>query len=193
MTRPSIPPSHPAPPRPGAPPGPSTPTPRGTPPGPGRRALMKGAGWAAPALVVSSVAPALAASPPDVIDVGAFQVRGSCGVLGLIGPGFDITAGERPLPAGTTITVTGSGIANIGVFSATGGAADISVLSGRTRVATLTQPLPAAARLQLRTTLSLGLAYRLNAELQLPSGYGPGIGAVPAGSLESTLLFCSAS
>ncbi|WP_345600490.1 hypothetical protein, partial [Thermocatellispora tengchongensis] len=60
-------------------------------------------------------APAASASVDT--DLGAFGINGSCGVLGVQGPGFLLTAGSVPLPVGTIFLVTGSGVANIGVFS----------------------------------------------------------------------------
>lgn len=130
---------------------------------------------------------------PVSVDVGSYSLNGTCGILGLIGPGFTLTAGPTtPLPAGTTVTVNGSGIANIGVFSVTGGTANVNVLSGTSRQITLTSAVPAGATIAFRTTLSISVAFTLNATTALPAGY-TATGAKTAGSVNSTLILCSAT
>jgi hypothetical protein len=127
------------------------------------------------------------------VDVGAFALRGSCGTLGVLGPGFTLQAGPTtPLPVGTTVTITGSGVANIGVFSVSGGTADVAVLSNTSRQITLTAALPAGATIAFRTTLSISVAFGLNAVATLPTGYS-GSGAKTAGNVSSTLILCSAN
>lgn len=128
----------------------------------------------------------------SIIEVGAYHLDGSCGVLGVLGPGFTLTAGSAPLPVGTTVTITGSGVANIGVFSVTGGTASVSVLSPTSRQVTLTSALPAGAVIAFRTTLSISVAFTLNGSTTLPNGYA-GTGGKPAGSVSSTLILCSAT
>ena len=154
-----------------------------------RRTVVKGAAWSVPVIAAAVATPLAAASE---VDLGAFSTSGDCGVLGLIGPGFTLTAGPEPLPIGTTITITGSGIANIGVFSITGGLASVSVLSGTSRLITLTSALPAGATLAARTTLSISVAFTLNDVVALPTGY-VATGAKTAGSVSSTLILCSAT
>jgi hypothetical protein len=155
-----------------------------------RRSLLRAGVWALPAVTVSATAPAFAAASADL---GAFRLMGSCGVLGLVSPGFTLTAGPAALPVGTVITVTGTGIANIGVFGVTGGAtANVNVLSPTTRVITLTSPLPGASRIELRTTLSITVAFTLTAVVTLPSGY-TAVGAKTNAAVTSTLILCSAS
>ena len=127
------------------------------------------------------------------VDVGAYHINGTCGILGVQGPGFLLTAGPTtPLPVGTTILVNASGIANSGVFSVTGGTASVTVLSATSRLITLTAPLPAGQTLTMRTTLSISVAFTLNATTTLPTGY-IGTGGKPAGSVNSTLVLCSAN
>ncbi|HVJ62020.1 MAG TPA: Ig-like domain-containing protein [Tahibacter sp.] len=126
------------------------------------------------------------------IDVGAYHINGSCGTLGLLGPGFTLTAGSAPLPVGTTVTITGSGVPNIGVFSVTGGTANVAVLSGTARQITLTSALPAGATMAFRTTLSITVAFTLSGVTSLPAGY-VATGAKPTGSVSSTLILCSAT
>ncbi|CAH0214083.1 hypothetical protein SRABI76_02340 [Microbacterium oxydans] len=156
-----------------------------------RRAVVKGAAWSVPVIAAAVATPLAAAS--GVVDVGAFSLAGSCGVLGVLGPGFTITAGAtQPLPTGTTITITGSGVANIGVFSITGGTANVNVLSATSRQITLTAPLAAGATLAVRTTLSISVAFTLNAAATLPTGFS-GTGAKTSGSVNSTLILCSAT
>ncbi|WP_435743082.1 hypothetical protein [Microbacterium sp. PMB16] len=155
-----------------------------------RRTVVKGAAWSVPVIAAAVATPLAAAS---TVDVGAFSVDGTCGVLGLLGPGFLITAGPTtPLPVGTTINITGGGIANIGVFSVTGGTANVNVLSPTSATIVLTAPLAAGAQLAARTTLSISVAFTLNAAATLPAGY-TGTGGKPAGSVSSTLILCSAT
>ncbi|AZS37430.1 hypothetical protein CVS47_02066 [Microbacterium lemovicicum] len=154
-----------------------------------RRTLVKGAAWAAPAIALAVAAPAASAS---TVDVGPFTLRGNCGTLGLIGPGFLLQAGTAPLPVGTTVLISGSGVANIGVFSVSGGTATVSVLSGTSRQITLTSEVPAGATIAFRTTLSISVAFQLNGVATLPSGY-VGTGAKTAANVSSTLILCSAN
>lgn len=154
-----------------------------------RRTIMKGAAWSVPVIAAAVATPMAAASG----DAGDFQLNGTCGVLGVLGPGFTLTAGAVALPAGTTINITGSGIANIGVFSITGGLADVSVLSPTSRSIVLTAPLAAGATISARTTLSISVAFTLSAVAEPPTGYTAGAGAKTTGGVSSTLVLCSAS
>ena len=156
-----------------------------------RRAVIRNTAWAVPAIAAAVAAPLASASTTADIDVGAYVNLGTCGVLGVLGPGFTLTASPTaPLPVDTTITIIGSGIGNIGTFGASGGTASITTLSGTARQAVLTAPLPAGATLALRTTLSISVAFTLNAVVSLPNGYR-GTGAKPAASVSSTLILCS--
>ncbi|MCS5716785.1 hypothetical protein N1027_01395 [Herbiconiux sp. CPCC 205763] len=156
-----------------------------------RRTIMKGAAWSIPVIALAVATPAAAASGDT--DLGAYHLNGSCGTLGLLGPGFTLTAGPtEPLPIGTTVTITGSGIANIGVFSVTGGTANVNVLSNTSRQITLTSAVPAGATIAFRTTLSISVSFTLNAVTTLPSGF-VGTGGKPAASVSSTLILCSAT
>ncbi|MDQ0707831.1 hypothetical protein QFZ52_000483 [Arthrobacter woluwensis] len=155
-----------------------------------RRAVVKGAAWSVPVIAAAVAAPAASASTSEL---GALALNGTCGVLGVLGPGFTLTASATaPIPAGTVITISGSGVANIGVFSVTGGVATVNVLSGTSRQITLTAPLAAGTTLNLRTTLSLTVAFGLNATVALPSGY-TATGGKLTGSVNSTLVLCSAA
>ena len=127
------------------------------------------------------------------IDVGAFELRGTCGVLGVQGPGFTLQAGSTtPLPVGTQVTVTAAGVANAGVFSVSGGTATVEVLSNTSRRITLAAEQPAGSTITFRTTLSISVAFQLNAVATLPNGYD-GSGAKTAGNVSSTLILCSAT
>lgn len=160
------------------------------PSGVSRRTVMKGAAWSIPVVAVAVATPLAAAS---TVDVGAYRLVGTCGILGVIGPGFLLTASATaPVPVGTSIVIIGSGVANIGVFSATGGLANVAVLSGTSRLVTLTADLPAGATLELRSTLSISVAFTMNATSTIPSGY-TATGAKTAGSVSSTLILCSAT
>lgn len=155
-----------------------------------RRTVVKGAAWSVPVIAAAVATPLAAAS---VVDVGAFELDGTCGILGVLGPGFTLQASAtEALPVGTTVTITGSGVANIGVFSVTGGTANVDVLSPTSRQITLTTAVPAGATIDFRTTLSISVAFTLNAVAALPSGFS-GTGAKTAGSVSSTLILCSAT
>lgn len=155
-----------------------------------RRSLLRTAAWASPAVLVATSAPAFARSTSNL---GALELNGTCGVLGVLGPGFTLTAGpDAPIPEGTIVTITGSGIVNIGVFSITGGTASVNVLSPASRTITLTAPLPAGATLSMRTTLSISVAFTLNAAVTLPATY-TATGSKLSGSVASTLILCSAT
>lgn len=153
-----------------------------------RRAVVKGAAWSVPVIAAAVGTPLAAAS--GVVDVGAFSLTGSCGTLGVLGPGFTLTAGAQPLPVGTTVVITGSGVTNIGLFSITGGTANVNVLSPTSRSFVLTAPLAAGATVAARTTLSISVAFTLNGLASLPTGYS-GTGAKTAGAVSSTLVLCS--
>ncbi|MFC9773328.1 MULTISPECIES: hypothetical protein [unclassified Pseudarthrobacter] len=154
-----------------------------------RRRVVVGAAWSVPVIAAAVASPAAAAS---VIEAGAFALRGSCGTLGVLGPGFTLTAGPTAaLPVGTTVTIIGSGVANIGVFSVSGGTANVAVLAGNSRLVTLTSALPAGATIAFRTTLSISVAFTLNAAATLPADY-QGTGAKTAANVSSTLVLCSA-
>jgi hypothetical protein len=155
-----------------------------------RRTVVKGAAWSVPVIAAAVATPLAAAS---VVDVGAFELDGSCGVLGVLGPGFTLQASAtEALPVGTIINITGSGIANIGVFSVTGGTANVNVVSPTSRTITLTSAVPAGGTIAFRTTLSISVAFTLNAAATLPAGFS-GTGAKTAGSVSSTLVLCSAT
>ncbi|MHC2185229.1 hypothetical protein [Rathayibacter agropyri] len=155
-----------------------------------RRSVTSAAVWSVPVVAAVAATPSAAASNGDV---GAFTLSGTCGTLGVLGPGFLLKASaSEPLPTGTSVTVTGSGIANIGVFSFSGGAATGSILSSTSQLITLTAPLPAGATLAMRTTLSISVAFKLNAAALLPAGY-TGTGAKTSGSVSSTLIFCQST
>lgn len=156
---------------------------------PSRRVVTKGALWSVPTVAVVVATPAFAASTNEL---GAYHLNGSCGILGVLGPGFTLTAGSAPLPVGTTVTIFGSGIFNIGTFSVTGGVASVNVLSPTSRQVTLTAALPAGATLALRTTLSISVAWTLTGSVTVPEGY-TGTGAKTTGSVSSTLILCSAT
>lgn len=154
-----------------------------------RRNVVIGAAWSVPVIAAAVAAPAAAASS---IELGAFQLLGTCGILGTLGPGFTLTAGSAPLPVGTQITITGSGVANIGIFSVTGGTASVTVLSGTSRLITLTAELPAGATIEFRTTLSVSVAFTLSGTADIPTGY-TATGAKTTAAVNSTLVLCSAS
>lgn len=162
-----------------------------------RRSLTKAAAWSVPVIVVATAAPAHAQGSgdpePEDVNVGAYKLTGTCGILGVVPPGFNLTAGPtEALPVGTTVLVTASGVANSGVFTLTPNIGSVVVLSGTSRLITLTSPLPAGTTVKISTTLSISVAFTLNATASLPTGY-VATGAKPAGTVSSTLILCSAT
>lgn len=155
-----------------------------------RRTVIKGAAWTVPVIALAVAAPSAAAA--STTDVGAYALNGSCGAPGVLGPGFTLTASPTAsLPVGTTLLITGSGVANIGVFSVSGGAsASQAVLSGTSRLFTLTSELAAGATVAFRTTLSTSVRFTLNGAITLPEGY-VGTGAKSSATVSSTLIGCS--
>ncbi|MWV50997.1 hypothetical protein GRS96_17145 [Rathayibacter sp. VKM Ac-2803] len=153
------------------------------------RRSVAAAAWTVPVVAVAMTAPSASASGD--VDLGAYTLTGDCGILSVIGPGFLLKAGPTtPLPVGTTVTIVGSGVGNIGVFSASPLIASVAFLGPSSRQVTLTQALAAGATLQIRTTLSISVAFTLNGVTTLPIGY-TATGAKPAGNVNSTLILCS--
>jgi hypothetical protein len=152
-----------------------------------RRTVVRTAAWTAPAVLALSTAPAFAASGDDL---GAYRITGRCGILGIVGTGFLLTAASEPIPAGTFITITGSGVANVGVFSVLGGVANVDVISGTTRICTLQADLPAGATLEMTTTINIGIAFTMDATVTLPPTY-TATAAKSTASINSTLVLCS--
>jgi hypothetical protein len=154
-----------------------------------RRTLLLGAAWSVPVVALAVATPAAAASD---IEVGAYSLDGTCGTPGVLGPGFILTAGSGGIPVGTTIVVTGSGVANIGVFSVTPRVATVTVLSGTSRLITFTSEVTAGATVSMRTTLSTSVAFTLNAATTLPADY-VATGAKSTARVVNTLIACTVS
>ncbi|MBS3180127.1 MULTISPECIES: hypothetical protein [unclassified Pseudoclavibacter] len=163
--------------------------------GPDRRAMLSAAAWTVPILATAAAAPLASASTPTGISAGAFRLVGNCGVQGLIGPGFLLAADPGvALPVGTTILITGSGVASLGLVRVTGQAtADVENIGTVLRRVTLTSELPADESIAVRTSLSISSAFTLTAFVILPDGYVEGGGAKPAGNVNSQQILCSAS
>lgn len=156
-----------------------------------RRTVIKSAAWSVPVIAAAVATPLAAAS--GVVDLGAFALSGSCGILGLLGPGFSLQAGPtEPLPAGMSVIIIGSGVADIGVFTPSGGTADVTILSSTSRQISLTAPLPAGTTIDFRSTLSISVAFAMNAVATIPPGFDA-TGAKTAGNVSSTLVLCTAN
>ena len=109
------------------------------------------------------------------------------------GPGLLPSASApAPPPSATAIDTTGTGVANIGVFTITGGTATVTVISPTARRITTTSDIPAGAAIAMRTTLSITVAFTLAAATTLPDGW-TGTGSKPNGTVTSTLVLCSAT
>ncbi|MFT4148524.1 MAG: hypothetical protein QM632_07020 [Micrococcaceae bacterium] len=155
-----------------------------------RRGVVKGAVWSTPVIAAAIATPASAAS---IVNVGDFYINGTCGVTGLLFPGFVLTAGSTALPAGTTILITTGGV-NIGLLSLTpSSVATVTLLANNNQIVTLNSPLAAGASLQMRTTANVGVGSTVTATVTLPTGYVAGSGAKTIGQFKVTLLSCSAS
>lgn len=153
-----------------------------------RRTIMKGAAWSVPVIAAAVATPMAAASGGDV---GAFSVDGDCGVLGLLLPGFVIAAGpSAPLPAGTVIDITATGIANVQLFSISSALADIQLLSPTSQRITLVSDLPAGTSFNARAVVGLGVGSTLTATATLPAGY-TATGGKPVGTLNQTAILCT--
>lgn len=136
-------------------------------------------------------APAAAASGDPSVEVGAFQLTGTCGLRSIVGPGFLLRAApSAPLPVGTSVTVFGSGVADSGVFRATPDIAQVVVLSGTARLITLVSELGADTTVAFRTSLPIDRFFRLQAAASLPDGY-TGSGAKSSASFVSDVRACT--
>ncbi|MCT1476778.1 hypothetical protein [Microbacterium sp. p3-SID336] len=133
-----------------------------------RRHAIQGAAWSVPLIALAVATPLAAAS--TVTDVGAFNLVAACDIPPG-GPGFTLVAGPVDLPAGTVITITGTGMANLGSLSIAGGAVSVDESAPTTRVITLTAPLAAGASLSMRADLSPATDYQLTGATTLPAGY----------------------
>ncbi|OOB89630.1 hypothetical protein [Rathayibacter sp. VKM Ac-2630] len=156
-----------------------------------RRSVTAAAAWTVPVVAVAVATPSAAASPDTA---GAFQMNGTCGLVGVLNPGFVLQASATaPLPQGTTITITRGGGLNVGVFDVTGGAVTLSLNTTSTKGYTLTAPLAAGASISFRTLLQLTVATTvITASVTLPAGYVAGAGAKAAGTLTDSLLISCA-
>lgn len=154
-----------------------------------RRSVTRAAAWSVPAVAVVAAAPAYAASP---IDVGAFSVTGTCGTgsLGLLGVGYRLTAGATDLPAGTTITVTQTGV-NLGLLTSSSALASVTLV-GSNNVIQLVAPLPANVSIDFTATINVSTLWSSDAALVLPSGYTSSTGKA-TGGIGGTLVVCSAT
>ncbi|MFT4245650.1 MAG: hypothetical protein QM571_03900 [Micrococcaceae bacterium] len=156
-----------------------------------RRSIVKGAVWSVPVVASAVAVPAMAASPGSV---GNFHIDGTCGVVGLLGKGFTLTAApDNELPVGTVIDITSNNGVDISALTITGGVATINALSKTHQQVVLTAPLAAGQTMNMLTVLSVSVAVTLNAVVTLPAGYTPGSGAKATGKVVSTLILCTPS
>ncbi|WP_265445216.1 hypothetical protein [Flexivirga meconopsidis] len=123
-----------------------------TPTNPSRRTVAKGAAWTVPVVATALAAPAASASTAgqDVV------VSSSCYGLTILGvgasfPQFTITAVGAPIEAGSTFTLTGSGLANLTLGGPTG-FFDFKLLNGGAMQITLNQTIPAGGSQTVRVT-----------------------------------------
>ncbi|MFT4186714.1 MAG: hypothetical protein QM613_05770 [Micrococcaceae bacterium] len=156
-----------------------------------RRNVVKSAVWSLPVIVSATAVPALAASSGTV---GDFTIKGTCGVVGLLGKGFSLTAASSyDLPAGTVIDITSNNGVDISALTVSGGVATVTALSSTHVQIVLTSALSAGQTMYLLTVLSVSVAYTLTATVTLPTGYTAGSGAKATGKVVSTLILCTGS
>ncbi|KQQ05311.1 MULTISPECIES: hypothetical protein [unclassified Rathayibacter] len=158
----------------------------------GRRTLSDAAAWTVPVLAVAATAPAAAASEPATIEVGAYQLTGTCGLRSIVKAGFLLRASPAAaLPEGTFVLVRGAGVSDIGIFTADPPIAEILNLSSTTRLITLTSELAAGTQVAFRTNLSIDRFFTLEATASLPDGYS-GTGAKTSASVVASFS-CTSS
>mgnify|MGYP001030763765 CR=1 FL=1 len=163
-----------------------------------RRTVLKGAAWSVPVIAVAAATPFAAAATGAPEQVNGFQVDGSCGLgnLGLLGPGFTVTAGTSPIPQGTQIIIDSASVisADLIGLGANESLADVTILNGNA-IVTLSSELPATETLEIKWLLSVTLdlgTVGTTATLNLPSGYTAGSGTKSTGTLSQTLVLCNA-
>lgn len=158
----------------------------------GRRTVIKTAAWSVPVIAAAVATPFASASVAPAA-VNGLRVDGSCGLLGVLGPGFTVKAGSTPIPAGTVITIKSSGLLSVSAISLSGqGLANINLLNSNTVAITLAAPLAAGQTMIINWLLSINLFSEQTATLTLPTGYTLGTGCKPTGTLNTTLIFCNA-
>lgn len=116
-----------------------------------RRSLAKGVAWTAPAVALASAAPAVATS----VDQDCI-IDSSCYGLNILGvgmsfPKFTITAVGAPILAGSTFTLTGSGIKNL-TFGGPEGFCDFNFLHSSEMTVTLKKTIPAGGSCYVKVT-----------------------------------------
>ncbi|MFB7843208.1 hypothetical protein [Microbacterium sp. NPDC056052] len=153
-----------------------------------RRTVLKGAAWSVPVVAAAAATPFAAAST-----INGFSVDGNCGLLGALGAGFTVTAGSSPIPAGTQITIHSTALVSLNLISLSGqGLAQVSLLGPNDAVITLTSPIPAGGTMTIQWLLSVSVLTNTTATLTLPAGDTAGPGTKSVGTLQQTLILCSA-
>lgn len=132
-----------------------------------RRTLLRSSAWAAPVIVMAAAVPASMASE---IDLGAIQLNGVCGTLGVIRNGFDLVAAQTPIPVGTVITLYVRGGPGF-VWDISDRENPIILRDGDSKPIVVESPIGPFESLRLRATLSGGTATQVEATVTLPAGY----------------------
>ncbi|WP_188835372.1 hypothetical protein [Flexivirga endophytica] len=134
-----------------------------------RRTIAKGAAWSVPVVAVAAAAPAASASTGT--DIGAVALNGVCGLLGTVNQGFTLAASATaPVPAGSVVTITGSGLASVTAINLSNQIANVTIGTNSATIV-LSQDLPAGQTLSMTTLLSISVSFDLNGSLTLPTGY----------------------
>jgi len=157
-----------------------------------RRTLVKGAAWSLPVIAVAAATPMASASATNTVE--GFSVDGTCGLLGVLGPGFTVKAGTTPIPVGTSIQIHTTGLAKVDLVSLSGqGLANVTLIGNNDLAVTLTSEIPAQQQMNIQWLLSVTLLTTTTATLTLPTGYVAGQGTKAQGGLSQTLVLCNAS
>ncbi|MDQ4501484.1 hypothetical protein [Sinomonas sp. ASV322] len=136
----------------------------------GRRELVRGAAWSAPAIAGAAFVPAAAASTPawDVAVTGKCST-GLLGILGQAALSFTITAAQGTVPTGTSFTLSSSSLLNVSALVASPNSlVAISVLGSSSALLTLTAPLQQGSSVTLDLMgglLTVGLIYTFTLQL----------------------------
>lgn len=142
-------------------------------------------------------------SAPEFVVTEGIDLRltGACGALGLLGPGFTLTAGTTDVPAGTTITVTRRGVAAVNVLPVVAdssgaqvpGLANVNLIGDGNYAVTLSQPLAAGGSLHVRYVLSLNVLAQESGVVAAPAGHTIATSSKTTGEFNATLVLCTSS
>jgi len=142
-----------------------------------RRALVSRSAWALPVVTLAVAAPAASASGAPVVDLGAFRLAGQCPIPSIRTAGFVLTAGDVPLPAGTSVALSSTGSSRRLVsWSPSPAEAVQLVAAGVTSAWELTVDLGPGASITFRATGSIQNPFEFTGTVD-PAGDAIGTGS----------------